>query len=316
MKHFIFKLILFSALIFAFDKVFILIRELTPNKELDNRLEKIAKGEIDSDILIFGSSRGARSIIASQITKKLNVSAFNLAYPGSNIDFHEFLLRQLILNNNKKPKIIILTVDDPLEVIANKSIQFRLDRIYPLVKYRSIREEFVERENKNSLFSNLFVMHTLKLSQFDLRHKKHTKLDSIMDCGSMPISFKSEKFTQKFNEGNKFYDINDESNYLRNKLKSFIDICVKNDIKLMLAIPPIFRKVDREFMNRMNSFTKDKAVLAVYDEKKKEYLSSEYFYNSTHLKINGAKIYTDELITQIKQNDYFNNTNTSFEIDD
>jgi uncharacterized membrane-anchored protein YitT (DUF2179 family) len=50
------------------------------------------------------------------------------AVPGSDVTFHEFALRMLLENKgNKKPKTVILVVDDGDEVKASKSLKFRLD---------------------------------------------------------------------------------------------------------------------------------------------------------------------------------------------
>ena len=76
----------------------IFLREKSSKLEVDNRLEKIITGKIKADILVFGSSRGARSVIASQISDSLHTSAYNLAFPGSDITFHSFLLEQLLKN--------------------------------------------------------------------------------------------------------------------------------------------------------------------------------------------------------------------------
>ena len=94
--------------------------------------------------MVFGSSRGARNIIASQIEDSLSIEAYNLSYPGSDITFHEFMLRS-VLKFNKKPKIVLLVIDDPARVLPDEIIKFRLDRLYPLSKYDYINEELMSK---------------------------------------------------------------------------------------------------------------------------------------------------------------------------
>ncbi|UPT70590.1 MAG: hypothetical protein M0D53_16190 [Flavobacterium sp. JAD_PAG50586_2] len=103
MKLFLKRLLLFSLIFFIVDKAFILVRSRCNENEYDKRLELILNGAMNKDLLIFGSSRGARGVIASQIEDSLNVKCYNLSYIKSNIEFHEFLLKVLI-RHNKSPK--------------------------------------------------------------------------------------------------------------------------------------------------------------------------------------------------------------------
>ena len=96
----------------------------SPSKEVDKRLEFVLKGKINKDIIILGSSKGSRDIIASQLESETNQTAYNLSYPGSNIEFHEFMLRTLVTFNNA-PKMVILTVDNPIQFLNESLINFR-----------------------------------------------------------------------------------------------------------------------------------------------------------------------------------------------
>jgi len=145
MRKFVINCIFFFIIFFILEKSLILLRNKLPDRELDKRLEYIITGKVNSDIIVMGSSRGARDIVASQLADSLRTSAYNLSYPGSNIYFHEYLLTELLKNGNKKPKVLILVIDDPYEMEDNYSLQFRFDRLYPLVKYKSIRNTLTER---------------------------------------------------------------------------------------------------------------------------------------------------------------------------
>jgi hypothetical protein len=103
MKKFIFNFLLFIIVFFIFDKIFFIFIYFAPNNKVDKRLELVINGGINKDCIIFGSSRGARNIIAKQIEKETGLSSYNLSYPGSDIEFHEFLLRSFLkFNKNQK----------------------------------------------------------------------------------------------------------------------------------------------------------------------------------------------------------------------
>ena len=105
MKKFLISVFIFCAIFFIIDKAFYFFMERSAALEKDNRLEKVITGKMNKDIILLGSSRGARDIIASQIEDSLQLSTYNLSYPGSDIEFHEFLLKS-VLKFNKAPRLL------------------------------------------------------------------------------------------------------------------------------------------------------------------------------------------------------------------
>ena len=66
MKKLFIRLFIFTGCFFILDKGFLYVRDSAPDREIDKRLEMILTGKIQSDVLIYGSSRGARSVIATK----------------------------------------------------------------------------------------------------------------------------------------------------------------------------------------------------------------------------------------------------------
>jgi hypothetical protein len=304
MKKFLFRILIFCMLFFILDKAFILVRNRVPNLEVDQRLEKVINGKLNADIYILGSSRGARNIVAKQIEDELGLSTYNLSYPGSNVDFHEYLLQE-ILHANKKPQKIILAVDDYYELIAfESSIKFRFDRLYPLVAYPRVQNELIERGEKNIILSNLFILHQLNRSNFTFRPKLFSKNDSIFEHGSMHMSYTSPKFDRVYNNKDDInkYPIERESQMLREKFLRIIDVCQVENIELTLCFSPNFKRSNTAFENRMKSLAGDDVLYMHYDTSSTKYRDPELFVDSAHLKLNGAKIFTNELIAFLRRN--------------
>ena len=296
-KNLLIRLLIFSGCFFIFDKAFLFVRNSAPELEVDKRLEMIVAGKIQSDVLIYGSSRGARSVIAKVFSDSLGISAYNLSFPGSDITFHEYLLRlTLETKGNKKPKTVILVVDDSDELKVSKSLKFRLDRMYPLVKYKAIREELVRRKEKKPLLNELFVIHQLNKSNFLFKKKKFTKNDSIMPCGSMPISHQKKTFDKIFNKLTYNYSIDGELIQKVRAIKAFKNLCKKNKIELIVAIPPNFRPVSKGLASRLEQIMKGDATIWEYNQNNPVYSNPDYFFDNAHLKINGSYIYTNELV--------------------
>jgi hypothetical protein len=306
MKKFLSNILIFSILFFAFDKFFIVVRNYAPQLEVDQRLEVLLKGKMDADLLIFGSSVGARGIIASTLSKELNIKAYNLSYPGSNIDFHEYLLRQVLAHDNKKPGTVLLTLDEPSELVQNSSINFRLERLYPLIKYFEIRDELVEREQKNKMLAQLFVLYQFNKSNFDLRQKQFTVNDSILPCGSMPSYTATTNFPAKYEQLPSYYDKENESIYLRNKFNSFVELCHKNQINLVLVFPPKFKNRNQAFEERFKELTENKALYYSYDDQNLAYRNKLFYGDASHLRTNGALLFSQELANFLRAQNKIN----------
>lgn len=302
MKKFLLTILLFAAAFFIVDKALLLLRNAAPAKEVDKRLETILTGGLRSDVLIFGSSRAARDILAAQLGDSLNTSSFNLAYPGSGISFHEFLLKETLRHNNQKPSLIVLAVDDPSELLENTNLNFRLDRLYPLVKYPEVRDVLVEQGHKNYLLSKLLVVHQLSISNFDLSKKKFKDVDTLRADGSMPISFTDKRFKGSYITDTTYYKISDELEPQRNSLLNFINTCKKENIQLLVVCTPNFYKPTVGFFDRMKTLVGNNASFMVYDTANVNYRqNADFFSDEVHLKLNGAVVYTAELAAYIKQ---------------
>lgn len=303
MKRFLLKISLFALIFLLFDRLFLIIRNRSPKQQLDNRLEKVLNNQLDADVYVLGSSRGARNVIASQIQDSIGIPVYNLSYPGSNIEFHEYLLRRLLKFEKKKPGLVILAVDDMAELTSNSSLVFRLDRLYPLVKYDDVRNTLVEKGEKNPILSKLFILHQLSRSNFERRQVSVIRpRDTITSCGSMPISFQSDKFDRKYSDTLSIYAVGDELEYKRASFLRFIDLCNKNGIQLIIAFPPNFRKPTIGFESRIKFLANNKASFMHYDTTKVQYTEENYYFDGSHLKNNGAKLFTSELATFVKHN--------------
>src|SRR5688572_29021938 len=112
MKKFIGTLALFGIIFFVYDKLFLPVRNQAPASEADKRLEYVIKGVMNKDIVVIGSSRGARDILAERIEDSTGYTSYNLSYPGSDVEFHAFLLESIV-TFNKAPKLVLLAIDDP-----------------------------------------------------------------------------------------------------------------------------------------------------------------------------------------------------------
>lgn len=286
----------------AFDKLFILIRNRAPELEVDKKLEWIIQGKINHEVLLFGSSLAASGLYAKQLGDSLHCSAYNLASPGSDIDYQEFLLRQFIANKNRKPELLVLALNEPVELFYDKIVNFRFDRLYPLMKYPQIREEMITRGEKNYYLSSLFVLHQLNKSNLDLRPRHFTVNDTILPCGSMPSSAVTNNFPGGYYNGNRRYQIEKELRYKVSKFQSFINLCMQERIKLLIIFMPRFHSFNYQFEKRIHELAGNQVLYYSHDTINPAYKDKAYFKDAAHLNFKGARVFTAELARYIKEN--------------
>ena len=299
MKKFALKLLLFAAVFLLYDKLFIIVERRSADAEIDKRLEYLVNGEINKDVIIAGSSMGSRDIIASQIEDSTGISIFNLCYPGSTVEFHEFVINML-LEYNQHPKEILLIVDEDIELVFNPALIYRKDRLYPLVEYRPIWKELAKREHTGQFFSNFIILQRLTKYNFDLREKRFTPLDTIMACGSMPISWKPEDRELDYLSGQRIYSTEEELPEKVAAFKRIIETCHSEGIRLVLVFPPIYYTHSKSFEERIRQLCPDDVDFFVFDTENPVYMDEDYFNDENHLMRDGAVIFTNEIIRYMK----------------
>jgi len=249
---------------------------------------------MNKEIVILGSSRGARNIIAGQIEEATGLSTFNLSYPGSDIEFQEFLLRSLI-HFNETPQKVLLAIDDPRQFLPSDLLIFRLERLYPLARYPYINKEMIARGEKN-ISSKTLVLARMNIRNFDIRRKSFTYLDTITEYGSMPIYSQNENLTFNYDSLIHRYQTNNELEYKVNSFLKIQKICEENNIELTLVFSPNFKAHNYSFERRMKQLTHDNVDFILYDSLNPIYKDEAYFYDNFHLRSAGAITFTNEIV--------------------
>lgn len=276
-----------------------------PEKELDKRLELVLTGKVDADIIILGSSKPARDVIASQISDSLKVKAYNLAYPGSNIDFQNYILKEFLKNNNKKPKVLVLGIDAPNNLLKKFGSRFRMDRLYPLVEYKNVRDTLVKRGEKDKYLTDYFIIHQLTTSSFNFGKRTFDNQDTLYEDGSMPISYQHQDFKKQFSNTTNTYNTKEEYPYSIYCFKNLIAQCEENNITIVLALTPNFGVFPYNFLNRIKELAPGKHIMT-YDTLNPAYRDNKNFFDNGHLTKSGAEVFTNDLIKYIRDNNIIN----------
>ncbi|WP_397362222.1 hypothetical protein [Olleya sp. R77988] len=299
MKSFLLKILVFSALFFILEKPAWLLLDSAPERQYDKRLEALLNGKVNKDLIVLGSSRGAGNILAGQIEKETGLSSYNLSYQGSNVSFHQFILETLI-EFNKTPKKVILTIDNPTYLKSDNSVRFRVDALQPLTKYNYINSKLI-KEKANNPLSNFFYLSRLNSSHFRFKTNKAPSMNPLDSFGTMPLIKKNNidlVYKIKLAE----YNSKEEKESKLNAFRNIQNLCSENNIELIYVFSPDFRPFNLSFFNRFKKLVNKKEKLIIYDSLNSVYKNEKYFYDYAHLLQNGAEIFTSEISTFINQN--------------
>ena len=294
------KVLLLLVICLIVDRLLIFFIDRKIEANFDWRMEKVMEGQVNADVLIIGSSRGARGIIASEISEKTERSAFNFCYPGSNLMFHQFLFNTY-LKFNKKPKTILLSIDDDFAFKESPWLSFRNNALYALTKYDYINEELIGQQ-ENHPFSRYFNIARLRKIHLNFGPPELEDTDILWKCGSMPIPFKNKAVVfGPRDTTNVHYDVSMEAGWYVDAYKQIIDRCIELGIPIYVVLPPNYRPLNPAFLKRVQEVTPKSAKIFVYNQSQKAYADSNYFYDPSHLRQNGASLFSKELALYLRQ---------------
>lgn len=299
MAQFLKKVLLFLVAFLVFEKVSYFLLIQAPASQNDNRMQMVMEGEVNKDVIVVGSSRGMRAVMASQIEDSTDLSAFNLCYVGTDLSFQEFILRTLVKYNDT-PKAVMLVVDDPVELWEHIQYNFRPDLLVPYTQYHHITEELIKHDMRHPIARFVFTARISKRN-FELEKPAVNRFDTMLACGSKPLSF--YEGPQNYPKYEYNYDVANELEWKRKALNSIEQFCEQRGIQFILVYPPNYKVFSQTFVDRLKSLTGPKTLHYLYDRSNPEYEKTERFHDADHLHESGARIFTNELIAFLESLD-------------
>lgn len=298
MKKWFLNIILFSLCFLFLDACYYFFLRRIPAEHPDRRLELLITGQIQTDILVLGSSRAAHNVLAEDLKHYLNIKAFNLGFRGTNVSFHLQLLKWY-LDNNSAPKIIVYVADVPF-IFDKDALQYRTDFLFPFVSYNLYRDHLIE---KDKLSKMAYVLNFAKSNYHTVFKTPSVTIENYTTTrGSNPLPVESYKGNGANFIANKKV-VNDPE-----KIDAFNQIqllCIKRGVKLVVAIPPNNYSLDYGFVSTLKKHCLPDSFFYVYNS---NYTTpkNEFFYDISHLNKNGAKKFTEEISIFINQNNILN----------
>ncbi len=296
MQKFLLKISLFLVLLFAADKgaYFLMVR--FEDQLQDPRLLQIIQGEMERDLLVFGSSKGAKGISARQIADSTQLTTHNLSYNGGDLSWQVFLLKT-VLKFNAAPQTILLTMDDPIEFYDHENYHFPSYNLYPLAHYNHYNNALISIE-EHSPISRYFLTARLKAGHFNSELDPVAAIDSVRPDGSQLTQLYSP---QKLWYGYFKYEPECDLEYKEGLLAEFEQICRDHHIQLILIYPPNFRNYNFAFWERIHELTGPQVLHHHYNVDDPKYGEPDFYYDADHLRRPGAEYFTAEVIEFLRE---------------
>lgn len=269
----------------------------------------IYKGRINSEVLVYGSSRAWVHIDPVMMANGLNTTVYNLGIDGHNF-WLQYYRHTQVLKYNTKPKYILLSLDvfsllkKPEGYNAEQFLPFNLFN-WDMAAYTGNHEDFSKWDNYIPLLR--YIGHHEAMATALKNALKHDTVNTRYR-GYMGQELPWTDDLANAQEKMAYFDapVNPE---LWQLLKRFVEECKRNGIKLVFINTPEYIEGQKFVRNRsavlqlFANYAKQQDILFLDYSNSPLCYKKDYFYNASHLNKKGSQLFTQQLITDLKQNE-------------
>ena len=319
MKKFIIKMCIFflPIIVLAFPlDIFISTNLKHSNKFAEKEYptwNAIFEEKVNSNILIFGSSRAWIHINPTIMSDSLHISTYNLGIDGHNF-WLQYLRYQQLLKFDKRPKLIICSLDY-FTLKKNKDL-YNSEQFLPYMLWNDDIKKATESYNGFS-----FMDYEVPLIRYYGKHKAvETSIRFFSGHLNNPIT-RVKGYQGRDENWNSDFDIAKAvMKSLEVKLdhntivlfENFLKECRANNTKLVFVYTPEYIEGQKFVKNR-------KQIMGIYKKFSKQYnipfydfsnapisYQKKYFYNASHLNKTGSELFTNEFVDTLKTSTILN----------
>ena len=274
----------------------------------------IFDGTIDDRTAILGSSRAVYQFNCRTIESITQHSCYNLGLDASPVDF-QLLRFKKFLEYNRKPETLVMVLG-----MTDLSEADEIPFPYQYVPYLNDEDIF----RKMTSYTPEFIKHRyVPLYSFCIFGKKLNAMafHSLAGREWRPYNPLQQERVKGFlsikGSWNRDFDnlrrdhpeglTIEVSGRQLNDLNEIIEICQKENIKLIFVLPPAYHKVYDFFKNTeavlglIKGIASEKNITLLDYSRIPLTLSKEYFYNSQHLNWTGALVFSETFAADLKK---------------
>ncbi|MGF7078339.1 hypothetical protein [Mucilaginibacter sp. UYCu711] len=257
-------------------------------------------GQVNSDVIVQGSSRAQGMIDPTMLGDSLRTRAYNLGIVGYGFEM-EWLRQQLLIKYNKRPKVIIHSLD---VFMFQKGTQlFQAYQFLPYVLWnKQVKEATIKYDGYKLLdyyiplvryYGKGFDVWYYYRSTFGTRENYHEH------------GFRS--MTKPWQEDNNYKVKIDNDPVMLKLFDYYLAQCKKLNIKVIFVYPPEYYSGQNKIINRSQIFAYFKSYSKKYNipffdySKNRLSYQKKYFNNTEHTNTLGSRIFTRDLIDTVKK---------------
>jgi hypothetical protein len=285
-----------------------LTENLKKNRRADAGIwNEIVAGNIKSEIVVYGASRAWVQYDSLIMADSLRTTVYNLGIDGHNF-WLEYLRHSMLLKYNIKPKVIVLDVGSV--TLAKRKDLYNPEQFLPYMlnqpeveaaissydgyKYLDFHIPLLRYYGKAETLARALILFLIP---------SHNKPDRIQGYLGMNLAWSSGDWERAKRTAPSNMMNDPQSVKL---FDSFLGECSIRGIKVILVASPEFIEGQRYVTNRKEIFAIFEAMSTKYGIPFLDYSNdsisyeAEYFYNSSHLNIKGAELFTRKFVQDLK----------------
>lgn len=280
----------------------------------------IYRGNVNADVVVYGSSRAMVHMDPAIIMDSLNVRAYNLGINGHNFWLQYFRHLEL-LEHNTPPKFIIHSVD--VFTLGLRPDLYNMEQFLPYMYFN----EKIKRWTKPYRGYSNYDYYLPLIRYYGHYRTIGRELKSSMIRSSKPDSARYLGYASQNLAWNddlkrakkKFADYRIRIDTSSVKLfDQYLEECKKSGIAVILVYTPEYIQGQEFVKNRDEIIAMFRGFSDKYNIPFLDYsddsisYNKEYFYNASHLNRKGAERFTSKMMHDIKRNvtlaNYFNSS--------
>jgi hypothetical protein len=313
--HSLLFLIVLSPVPFLLDAV--LTKSLRNSKRYNyGEWNDLFKGNVNSDVVIYGSSRAYRHFDTKVLEEKLQLPVYNLGVDG--YQFHMQYARHLVyFKHNPPPKTILLSLD--YWTLGKTNELFMYEQFLPYMNDSVIRVYTKAYKGFNywdyhlpfvRYFGNIKeIVHGVDISinpdhNYAVKYKGFKGNDEKWQVNFQQAA-EALRANKTINAGQgKTLDFTTDSLTLH-LFELFLNEMKLKKIKVIFVISPIYKDA-RSMVSHQSFVLKFQNYAARYHFPFLDYsadsisMNRDFFYNATHLNKTGAALFSEKLAADIK----------------
>lgn len=295
MSRFVKKIVLFVLILYVVDRAIgLCVISLEREIPIEREDEYIVKN-VNSDIIVLGSSRAFRHYDTRVITDSLHVTCFNCGQSGQGI-IHNYTVLSSIMKRHT-PKLIIYDIYPPADFLVGDNMRY-IKPLRPIKDNTEILKTLlrIDENERYKISSYMYCYNNVINDKIKNRLSLFSETESYNGFVPTKKSFLESSVNNKMN-----YSFGTEVHIDTIKMAFANDLVqLAKSSELIFIMSPFWFRIDDRYVSVVDSFAKANNILFYNFAADSNYVHNDnLFYDGVHLNAKGAEMFTKDVIKVI-----------------